>query len=139
MSTPFSNIPQSPSSSNELVLSGPVDTTNLATIVTEWRRVHEEIAQLRQQASEKTKRANVLEAIIMNIMKEKQVGALDLKNSGGRILYNKQQRKSGLNGKTIQKLLGEHLKDPTKAAEAFKYISDHREDVTKEKLKYERL
>jgi hypothetical protein len=139
MSTPFSNIPQESSSSNELVLTGPVDTTNLATIVTEWRRVHEEIAQLRQQASEKTKRAKILEAIIMNIMKEKKVGALDLKNSGARILYNNQKRKTGLNGKTIQKLLTEHLKDPAKAAEAFKYISDHREEVTNEKLKYERL
>jgi len=129
----------SESSSNQLVVTGPVDTTNLATIVTEWRRVHEEVAQLRQQASEKSKRANVLEGIIMNIMKQQNVGALDLKSSGGRILYNKQQRKTGLNGKTIQKLLGEHLKDPTKAAEAFKYISEHREDITKEKLKYERL
>ncbi len=115
------------------------DTHNLATIVSEWRKIHEEIAQHKQQASEKTKRANVLEAIIMNIMKQQNVGALDLKSSGGRILYEKKERKSGLNTKTIQKLLTAHLKDETKAAEAVKYLTDNREPVTKEKLAYEKL
>ena len=116
-----------------------IDTANLATVVTEWRRVHEEISQHKQQASEKTKRAKVLEGIIMNIMKQQNLGALDLKSSGGRILYEKQQKKSGLNAKTIQKLLTEHMKDETKAAEALKYINDHREAVTTEKLAYEKL
>jgi hypothetical protein len=70
-------------------------------------------------------------------MKQQNLGALDLKSSGGRILYEKQQRKSGLNPKVIQKLLTEHMKDETKAAEALKYINEHREAVTKEKLAYE--
>jgi hypothetical protein len=126
-------------SNDQLVITGPVDTVNLATIVTEWRKVHEEITQLKQQASEKAKRAKVLEAIIMNIMKQQNVGALDLKSSGGRILYNKKQKKEGLNGKVIQKLLTEHLKDETKAAEAVKYLTEHRESVLQEKLAYERL
>ena len=114
-----------------------VDMANLGTVVTEWRRINDEISQHRQQASEKTKRAKVLEGLIMNIMKQQNLGALDLKNSGGRILYEKQQRKSGLNPKVIQKLLTEHMKDETKAAEALKYINEHREAVTKEKLAYE--
>jgi len=125
--------------SNQLVVQGPMDTVNLATIVTEWRKVHDEISQLRQQASEKAKRANVLEGIIMNIMKQQNLGALDLKQTGGRILYNKKQRKEGLNGKVIQKLLTEHLKDGAKAAEAVKYLTEHREAVVKEKLAYEKL
>jgi hypothetical protein len=115
----------------------PVDMANLGTVVTEWRRINDEISQHRQQASEKTKRAKVLEGLIMNIMKQQNLGALDLKSSGGRILYEKQQRKSGLNPKVIQKLLTEHMKDETKAAEALKYINEHREAVTKEKLAYE--
>ena len=114
-----------------------VDMGNLGTVVTEWRRINDEISQHRQQASEKTKRAKVLEGLIMNIMKQQNLGALDLKNSGGRILYEKQQRKSGLNPKVIQKLLTEHMKDEVKAAEALKYINEHREAVTKEKLAYE--
>jgi histone H3/H4 len=124
---------------NSVQVTTPVDTQNLATVVTEWRRIHEEIAQHKQQASEKNKRAKVLESIIMNIMKQQNLGALDLKNSGGRILYEKQQRKSGLNTKNIQKLLTEHLKDEVKAAEAVKYMTEHREAVTKEKLAYEKL
>jgi hypothetical protein len=114
-----------------------VDMGNLGTVVTEWRRINDEISQHRQQASEKTKRSKVLEGLIMNIMKQQNLGALDLKNSGGRILYEKQQRKSGLNPKVIQKLLTEHMKDEVKAAEALKYINEHREAVTKEKLAYE--
>ena len=57
----------------------PVDTVNLATIVSEWRKMHEEIASLKQQASEKKKRAVVLENIIMNIMRQQNMGAIDLR------------------------------------------------------------
>lgn len=117
----------------------PIDVSNLSTIVSEWRRIHEEIAQHKQAASEKSKRAKVLEGIIMNIMKQQNLGALDLKSSGGRILYEKKERKTGLNAKILQKNLTEFLKDETKAAEAIKYVTEHREAVTKEKLAYEKM
>jgi hypothetical protein len=116
----------------------PVDTQNLATVVTEWRRICDEIAAHKQQASEKGKRVKVLEGIILNIMKQQNLGALDLKSSGGRILYQKKEGKTGLNAKSLQKLLTEHMKDEAKAAEALKYINEHREAVTKEKLAYEK-
>ena len=118
--------------------SQPVDTQNLATIVSEWRRMCDEISVQKQQMSEKTKKIKVLEGIILNIMKQKNLGALDLKASGGRILYQKKEGKSGLNVKSLQKLLTEHLKDESKAAEALKYINEHREATTKEKLAYEK-
>ena len=120
-------------------MAAPVDTQTLSTTVTEWCRICEEIATHKQQAREKGKRVKVLESIIMNIMKQQNLGALDLKSSGGRILYKKKEGKSGLNGKLIQKLLTEHMKDETKAAEAMKYLTEHREAVTKEKLAYEKL
>jgi hypothetical protein len=116
----------------------PVDTQNLATVVSEWRRICDEISVHKQQASEKGKRVKVLESIILNIMKQQNLGALDLKNSGGRILYQKKEGKSGLSSKVLQKLLTAHLKDESKAAEAFKYINENREAVTKEKLSYEK-
>ena len=125
--------------STETAPQAPVDTTNLTTIVNEWRRMHDEIASLKQQASEKKKRANVLENIIMNIMRQQKSGGIELKNSGVRILYEKKERKSGLNSKTIQKLLTEHLKDEIKAADAVKYLTENREAVTKEKLFYEKM
>ncbi len=107
--------------------------------MSEWRKMHEEIASLKQQASEKKKRAVVLENIIMNIMRQQNMGAIDLRSSGGRILYEKKERKSGLNSKTIQKLLTEHLKDEMKAADAVKYLTEHREAIMKEKLLYEKM
>ena len=51
----------------------PTDLTNLGTIVQEWRRIHEEISDLKQQAREKTKRVKVLEEIVMKTMKEMSI------------------------------------------------------------------
>lgn len=115
------------------------DVQNLATIVTEWRRIHEEIAKAKQEVSEKNKRAKVLEGIIMGTMKQHNLGALDLKSSGGRILYEKKERKGGLNTKKLQKFATEHMKDETKAAEFVKYVQEHLETINKEKLAYEKL
>lgn len=134
MDTPNNNPSQ-----NQIVSVPAVDAQNLATIVTEWRKIHDEISLAKQHVSEKTKRAKVLEGLIMAIMKQQNVGALDLKSSGGRILYEKKERKSGLNTKKLQKFLTEHLKDETKAADAVKYVQEHLEAVTKEKLAYEKL
>jgi len=116
----------------------PTDLTNLGTIVQEWRRIHEEISDLKQQAREKSKRVKVLEEIVMKTMKVNNIGALDLKNSGGRILYNKRQSKEGLNPKVIQELLTAHMKSEEKAAEAIKYISENRKSKTREGLLYEK-
>jgi hypothetical protein len=115
-----------------------LDVNNLGTVVQEWRRIHEEISDLKQQAREKSKRAKVLEEIVMKTMKVNNIGALDLKNSGGRILYNKKNAKEVLNPKTIQKLLTQHFKSDEKAIEALKYINEHRESKTRESLLYEK-
>ena len=126
--------------SNTLTIQGPpVDAQNLGQIVGEWRRLNDDISQLKQQVSEKTKRSKILEAIILNIMKQNNLGALDLKSSGARVLYEKKEKKGGLNGKKMQQLLTEHLKDETKAAEAVKYLIEHRDAKTTEKLFYEKL
>jgi hypothetical protein len=118
--------------------NNPVELNNLGTIVQEWRRLHEEISELNQQAREKKKRIKILEEIVLKTMKVNNIGALDLKNSGGRILYNKKQAKEGLNPKVIQKLLSAHMKSDEKAAEAIKYITENRESKTKETLLYEK-
>lgn len=115
-----------------------VEISNLGTIVQEWRRLHEEISDINQQVREKKKRVKILEEIVLKTMKMNNIGTLDLKNSGGRILYNKKNSKEGLNAKTIHKLLSEHLKSEEKAAEAIKYINEHRESKTRENLLYEK-
>jgi hypothetical protein len=116
----------------------PADINNLSTLVQEWRRIHEEISDLKQQTREKTKRIKMLEEIVMKTMKVNNIGALDLKNSGGRILYNKKQSKEGLNPKTIQDLLSTHLKSAEKATEAMEFINKNRKLKTRENLFYEK-
>ena len=116
----------------------PADINNLGTIVQEWRRLHEEITALKQQAREKSKRTKILEEIVMKTMKVNNIGALDLKNSGGRILYNKKQSKETLNPKIIQDLLATHLKSPEKATEAVEFINKNRKLKTREGLQYEK-
>jgi hypothetical protein len=74
----------------------PAEAQNLATVVSEWRRISDEIITHKQQVSEKGKRAKVLEGIILTIMKQQNHGALDLKNSGGRILYQKKEGNSAI-------------------------------------------
>ena len=133
MSTPVQNTVE------KTTETPPMDTQNLATIVLEWRRIQDELVGLRQQTSEKNKRAKILEGIILTIMKQNNMGALDLKSSGARILYEQKQTKITLNSKTLQKLLTEHFKNETQAAEAVQYISEHREGGVKAKLKCEKL
>lgn len=115
-----------------------VELSNLGTIVQEWRRIHEEISDLKQQAREKGKRIKVLEDIVLKTMKVNNIGALDLKNSGGRILYNKKQSKEGLNIKSLEKLLMQHFKNPEKTTEVLKYIGENRGSKTRESLLYEK-
>ncbi len=74
----------------------------------------------------------------MKTMRVNNIGALDLKNSGGRILYNKKQAKEGLNVKVIQDLLAAHMKSNEKAQEAVKYINENRKSKTREALSYEK-
>ena len=115
-----------------------VDLTNLGTIVQEWRRLHEEISELKQQAREKTKRVKILEEIVLKTMKVNKIGALDLKSSGGRVLYNKKNAKEGLSVKTLQKLLSDHMKSEQRASEAVKYIQENRGEKVRENLVYEK-
>jgi predicted GNAT family N-acyltransferase len=79
-----------------------------------------------------------LEEIIVRVMKSHNIGALDLKNSGGRVLFRKQKRQAGLGQKTMEKLVSEHLQSAEAATELMKYIQEHREVVIKESIHYEK-
>jgi predicted GNAT family N-acyltransferase len=71
-------------------------------------------------------------------MKSHNIGALDLKNSGGRVLFKKQKRHAGLGQKNMEKLIAEHLESQEKAQTLMKYIQEHREVVIKESIHYEK-
>jgi hypothetical protein len=76
--------------------------------------------------------------MILRIMKKNNIGALDLKGSGGRLLYRRQTTKVGLNPKTLTSLLTEHLKSEAQAADALKFINEHRAAKVRESLLYEK-
>jgi len=113
------------------------EMVQLSTAIQEWKRVHDELVEIRQDMREKSKRVKVLESVIMQIMKKNNIGALDLRSSGGRLLYKRKAAKTGLNPKTIMKALTEHLKSESKAAEAMTFITNNRESKVRESLAYE--
>lgn len=111
---------------------------NLSQIIKTWRELNKETTALKEQVREKTKRMKALDEMILRIMKKHNIGALDLKESGGRILYRRSSSKASLNPKTLSALLTQHLKSEQAAADALKYIADHREAKVRESLLYEK-
>lgn len=111
---------------------------NLRQIIVTWRELEAEASTLSTQVREKKKRQKALEEMILRIMKKNNIGALDLKSSGGRLLYRRQTTKAALNPKVLTGLLATHLKSETAAADAIKYIGEHRESRVRESLLYEK-
>ena len=128
--------------SNQQPITDPVSAQNelqqLASIITNWKEVGGELKTLNEQVREKRKRLKVMEEMILRIMKKHNIGALDLKGSGGRLLYRRQTSKGALNPKVLTGLLATHLKSEAAAAEAIKYINDNRVSTVRESLLYEK-
>jgi hypothetical protein len=117
------------------------DQQELATlpqIIKTWRELNKETATLKEQVREKNKRLKALDEMILRIMKKHNIGALDLKESGGRILYRRSSAKTGLGPKNLMSLLAQHMKSEQAAADALKYITEHRESKVRESILYEK-
>jgi hypothetical protein len=114
------------------------EMATLSHSIIEWRRLKDESEDFRQQLKERSKKMKALEEVILRVMKNHNIGALDLKSSGGRVLYKKQKRQAGLGQKNLVKLMSEGLQSEEKANELFKYIQEHREVLTKESIAYEK-
>jgi hypothetical protein len=106
--------------------------------IIEWRRLKEAHESIRQQLREYGTKMKKLEETILRIMKSHNIGALDLKSSGGRVLFKKQKRQAGLGQKNMMKLMSAHLESEEKANDLMKYIQEHREVVVKESIHYEK-
>jgi hypothetical protein len=109
----------------------------LSQTIKGWRELSKEVAGLSEQVREKKKRMKAMDEVILRIMKKHNIGALDLKESGGRILYKRSSSKEGLTPKNLMALLSTHLKSEQAAADALKYINEHRESKVNEKLLFE--
>ncbi len=125
--------------------SGPVvpptkeDIQQLSEAIKSWHTTFEKITAARQVIKEESKRQKTLESLIVSMMKNHAIGALDLKASGGRILYKKQKRTTGVPKKDMLPLLAEHLGDEKKAKEALEFLEKHKTSEWKEGLRYEKL
>jgi hypothetical protein len=114
------------------------EIATLTHSIVEWRRLREECDDARQRLRENTKKMKALEDVILRVMKNHNIGALDLKSSGGRVLFKKSKRQGAIGQKNMVKLMSEHLQSEEKANDLMKYIQDHREVIIKESIAYEK-
>jgi hypothetical protein len=114
------------------------EMSTLTHSIIEWRRLKDESEEFRQQLKERSKKMKALEDVILRVMKNHNIGALDLKSSGGRVLFKKSKRQAGLGQKNLVKLMSEGLQSEEKANDLMKYIQEHREVLTKESIAYEK-
>ena len=114
------------------------ELASLKEIIVAWRAVEVEVSELNSQIREKKKKQKALEEVILRIMKKNNIGALDLKGSGGRLLYRRQTTKGTLNVKNLTELLAQHLKSEVASGEAIKFINEHRGGKVRESLLYEK-
>ena len=110
----------------------------LSSIIATWKALDVEVKGFNEQIREKKKRMKVMEEMILRIMTKFNIGALDLKESGGRILLRRSTVKSTLNEKTLGAMLSIHLKSDVAAADALKFINANRTAKTRESLLYEK-
>jgi hypothetical protein len=123
---------------NEVVTQQEVpDLTSLPTLIKTWKALSDEVKELQASVREKKTRQKALEEMILQSMKKNNIGALDLHKTGGRILYRRKTAKESLGTKNLARLLGEALKSEKAAADALKYVEDHRGSKVKESLLYE--
>ena len=124
----------------ESSLSTPQENemSTLTHSIIAWRDLKEKAEQMRQDLRETTKKMKALEDVILRVMKNHNIGALDLKSSGGRVLFKKQKRQAALGQKNMAKLVSEHLQSEEKAQDLLKYLQEHREVIEKESIHYEK-
>ena len=115
----------------------PADLTSLPNLIKTWKTLQDETKEIQSSLREKKTRMKALEEMILQSMKRNNIGALDLNKTGGRVLYRRKNAKESLGQKNMVKLLGEALKSEQKAADALKYIDEHRGSKVKESLIYE--
>lgn len=126
-----------PEANNVVSMTDQQELQQLSQTIKGWRELSKEVAGLSEQVREKKKRMKAMDEVILRIMKKHNIGALDLKESGGRILYKRSSSKEGLTPKNLMTLLSTHLKSEQAAADALKYINEHRESKVNEKLLFE--
>ena len=111
------------------------DISSLTHAIVEWRRLTEEVADYNQRVRERRKKLKALEEVIVRVMKTNNIGALDMRSSGGRVMFKKTKRQESLGGKNLQKHLTGYFKSEQRANEVIQYINENRSSTVHESLK----
>jgi len=126
--------------STELIpASQETELQQLPQMIQTWKQLHEQTSRLKEEIREKMKMQKVLEGSILSTMTKHNIGALDLKNSGGRLLYRKRQSKGSLSQKNLQEMAANYLKSEDQANGLLAFISEKRGVKVKNVLTYENL
>jgi hypothetical protein len=111
------------------------DISSLTHAIVEWRRLMEEVSDYNQRVRERRKKLKALEEVIVRVMKTNNIGALDMRSSGGRVLFKKTKRQESMGGKNLQKHLTGYFQSEQRANEVIQYINEHRSSTVHESLK----
>jgi len=114
------------------------DLQTLTHSIIEWRRLKEENDLRKREVREATTKMNALEKIILAVMKSHNIGALDLKNSGGRVFFKTKKSQASVGQKGMVKLIGDYLKSPEEATKLMEFVQSNRGVVVKESIHYEK-
>jgi len=114
------------------------DLQTLTHSIIEWRRLKEENDLRKREVREATTKMNALEKIILAVMKSHNIGALDLKNSGGRVFFKTKKSQASVGQKGMVKLIGDYLKSPEEATKLMEFVQSNRGVVVKETIFYEK-
>ena len=114
------------------------DLATLTHSIIEWRRLKEEKDTLSQQLREKNTKMKALEKIILAVMKSHNIGALDLKNSGGRVFFKTKKTQASVGQKGMLKLISDYLKSAEEATKLMDFVQAQRPVLVKESIHYEK-
>jgi hypothetical protein len=121
------------------------DFKNLPNLLTEWKKIQEEKQKLvsekksvNERIREQEKRAEAMQGMILKVMKNNSIGALDLKSSNARALYKKRVIKAPIGKKEMKQYLTEHFKSDDEAKKLLEFLDKKRDTTVRETLVYEK-
>jgi hypothetical protein len=114
------------------------DLATLTHSIIEWRRLKEDNDARKREVREASTKMAALEKIILAVMKSHNIGALDLKNSGGRVFFKTKKTQASVGQKGMLKLIGDYLKSAEEATKLMEFVQTQRPVLVKESIHYEK-
>ncbi len=115
------------------------EITALSQTLRQWYASFEAIEKAKQNIKEETARMKTLESMVVGMMRNHAIGALDMSSTGGRVIYKKDKRIAPVTKKDMFTILAEHQQSEEKAKEILEFIDQHKTVVWKESLSFEVL